>query len=129
MMNNNYEALTKHLDTLIITSDNIGVVRSRLMMPFDCEWNGAVRDMTAARENKAALDSGGGEPGVKPLKQAEARPCVNAIIAHIQKRAANRAAQFTAYGHALQTVRNALPISLTPEVEEALALVIDGMPH
>lgn len=46
--------LIKHLDTLTITSENIGEVRRSLSLPFECEWNATVRDETAARENKKA---------------------------------------------------------------------------
>lgn len=45
--------LRKYLDVnFIITSSNIGCIRRKLLMPFDCEWNGIVRKETAARENK-----------------------------------------------------------------------------
>jgi len=42
--------LSTWLDSQIITSDNIGATRSRLMMPWDSSWNALVRDQTAARE-------------------------------------------------------------------------------
>ena len=44
--------LTDYLDTISITSVNIGEIRARLMMPWDSKWNGIVRDETAKRENK-----------------------------------------------------------------------------
>lgn len=44
--------LTEHISTLHITSENIGAVRADLLMPFACDWNGWVRDLTAERENK-----------------------------------------------------------------------------
>jgi NTP pyrophosphatase (non-canonical NTP hydrolase) len=43
--------LRAYLDTLIITSDNIGDIRRSLFFPWDSRWNGWVRDETAAREN------------------------------------------------------------------------------
>ena len=45
--------LTKYLDTLIITSDNIGEIRRSLFMPWDSKWNGIVRERTADREISA----------------------------------------------------------------------------
>lgn len=38
------------LDTQNINGSTIGEIRRRLFMPFDSEWNGIVRDETAARE-------------------------------------------------------------------------------
>lgn len=38
------------LDAQSITSENIGVIRSKCSMPFACEWNAVVRDETAALE-------------------------------------------------------------------------------
>lgn len=46
------EQLTTYLNTLKITSDNIGDIRRSCFMPFDCKWNSVVRDETASRENK-----------------------------------------------------------------------------
>lgn len=43
--------LIAYLDTIPVTSENIGEIRRSCFMPFDCEWNGIVRDETAAREN------------------------------------------------------------------------------
>lgn len=40
------------MDRQIITGENIGGIRNSLFMPFDCEWNGWVRDETAKREGK-----------------------------------------------------------------------------
>ena len=42
-----------YLRTLTITSDNIGGIRRLLFVPWDSQWNGWVRDDTAARENWA----------------------------------------------------------------------------
>jgi hypothetical protein len=42
--------MTTYLDSLDITSDNIGDIRRSLFMPFDCNWNSWVRDETAKRE-------------------------------------------------------------------------------
>jgi hypothetical protein len=42
--------LRVYLDTLTITSDNIGDIRRSLFVPWDSAWNGIVRDETAARE-------------------------------------------------------------------------------
>jgi hypothetical protein len=39
------------LDRTAVTSDNIGNIRYDLFLPFDCAWNGNVREMTAEREN------------------------------------------------------------------------------
>ena len=47
-----YERLLAELDKLVITSQNIGDIRRRYLLPFDCDWNSFVRDETAARENK-----------------------------------------------------------------------------
>lgn len=44
--------MTAYLDALQITSENIGDIRRSMFMPFDSEWNGIVREETAARENK-----------------------------------------------------------------------------
>lgn len=44
--------LAAWLDKTDVTSDNIGSIRAQLMMPWDSEWNGIVRDETANRENK-----------------------------------------------------------------------------
>jgi hypothetical protein len=41
----------RYLDSITITSDNIGEIRRSLFMPFECGWNGWVRDETANREN------------------------------------------------------------------------------
>ena len=46
------QKLIEELDKLEITSENIGEVRRRFFLPFDCEWNGIVRDLTARRENR-----------------------------------------------------------------------------
>lgn len=40
------------LDTVAITSDNIGDIRRSLFFPWDSKWNAAVRDETAERENR-----------------------------------------------------------------------------
>lgn len=44
------EDLGAYLDTLHITNENIGEIRRALFFPWECEWNGIVRDETAARE-------------------------------------------------------------------------------
>ena len=45
------QELRDHLDSLNITSENIGSIRRSLFLPFQTSWNGLVRDETAAREN------------------------------------------------------------------------------
>jgi hypothetical protein len=47
--------LRNYLDTLTITSDNIGNIRRLLFFPWDSAWNALVRDETAARENRPPL--------------------------------------------------------------------------
>lgn len=42
--------LKTYLDTLVITSDNIGDIRRQCFVPWDSKWNGIVRDETAKRE-------------------------------------------------------------------------------
>jgi hypothetical protein len=42
--------LRAYLDSLTITSDNIGNIRRSLFVPWESPWNGIVRDETAARE-------------------------------------------------------------------------------
>lgn len=42
--------LCTYLDSIAITSDNIGSIRRSLSLPYDSEWNAIVRDETAARE-------------------------------------------------------------------------------
>jgi NTP pyrophosphatase (non-canonical NTP hydrolase) len=42
-----------YLDTLTITGDTIGEIRRSLFVPWASEWNGWVRDETAAREQPA----------------------------------------------------------------------------
>lgn len=42
--------LKKYLDSIVITSDNIGSIRYSLFVPWPSAWNAAVRDETAARE-------------------------------------------------------------------------------
>lgn len=44
------EELGDYLDKLVITNENIGEVRRSLFFPWECEWNGLVRDETAVRE-------------------------------------------------------------------------------
>lgn len=46
--------LRTYLDSIPITSDTIGNLRRSLFVPWESQWNGWVRDETAARENKAA---------------------------------------------------------------------------
>ena len=43
--------LRVYLNTLTITSENIGDIRRSLFFPWDSAWNEMVRDETAAREN------------------------------------------------------------------------------
>lgn len=47
-----YRELSAYLDSIAITSENIGDVRRQLFEPWASAWNGVVRDETAARENK-----------------------------------------------------------------------------
>jgi hypothetical protein len=49
--NNLKEELCIYLDSLTITSHNIGDIRRSCFVPWISEWNGIVRDETAAREN------------------------------------------------------------------------------
>lgn len=51
--------LAAHVAKLVITSDNIGDIRRSLFMPFSCDWNGWVRELTAERENCEAGGGGG----------------------------------------------------------------------
>jgi RNase P subunit RPR2 len=48
------QELAKYLDTLTITGDNIGDIRRECFVPWDSQWNGIVRDETAAREGRPA---------------------------------------------------------------------------
>lgn len=50
--------LRTYLDMQTITSENIGKFRRWLFLPWESQWNGWVRDETAARENKAPRLSG-----------------------------------------------------------------------
>ncbi len=43
-----------YLEGIAVTSENIGNIRRSLFMPFECKWNGYVRDATAAYENKSS---------------------------------------------------------------------------
>lgn len=45
--------LRDYLDTLNITRANIGDIRRQCFMPWEGDWNGCVRDETAAREKPA----------------------------------------------------------------------------
>lgn len=64
--------LRAYLDTLTINQNTIGSIRARLLLPFSCDWNGLVRDETAAREQCVPDDApsellgraGGGGRGV-----------------------------------------------------------------
>lgn len=47
------EGLRKYLDSIEINSNTIGDIRRRLMMPWDADWNGIVRDETPSREKPA----------------------------------------------------------------------------
>ena len=49
------QELCDHLDSLNITSENIGEVRRSLFLPFQTSWNGLVRDETAKRENATLM--------------------------------------------------------------------------
>jgi hypothetical protein len=53
------QELADWLDTQIITGDNIGDVRRACFVPWDSQWNGVVRDETAAREGKPPRRSAG----------------------------------------------------------------------
>lgn len=46
--------LRTYLDGIVVTSDNIGDIRRALLLPWDSQWNGWVRDETATRENREA---------------------------------------------------------------------------
>lgn len=45
------QELKDYLSTIRITSDNIGDIRRQLLFPWNSEWNGIVRDLTAELEN------------------------------------------------------------------------------
>jgi hypothetical protein len=45
------QQLIVYLDSLVITSNNIGDIRRSCFMPWDSAWNAIVRDETAQREN------------------------------------------------------------------------------
>lgn len=47
-----HNELRRYLDGQRVTSRNIGDMRRALCMPWECSWNGWVRDETAARENR-----------------------------------------------------------------------------
>lgn len=51
------QELVKYLDSLTITSENIGDIRRSCFVPWDSEWNGLVRDLTAEREAAPHLSS------------------------------------------------------------------------
>lgn len=53
--------LEAHLDGLKINGDTIGDIRRSCFVPWDSEWNGIVRDLTAQRERSVEED--GGESG------------------------------------------------------------------
>lgn len=46
------QELSTYLDTLEITSENVGDIRRSIFVPWDSEWNALVRDETAKRETK-----------------------------------------------------------------------------
>lgn len=50
-----YYELLVWLDKQVITPDNIGEIRRRCLLPWDSEWNGFVRDETAAREQPPSV--------------------------------------------------------------------------
>ena len=52
--------LESHLDDLKINGDTIGDIRRACFVPWDSEWNGIVRDLTAQRE-QSVVEEGGGE--------------------------------------------------------------------
>lgn len=61
----------KYLDSLEITSENIGSIRARLLAPFDCEWNAFIRDETAAREVNAIRPPANETTMAKSVAEAE----------------------------------------------------------
>jgi hypothetical protein len=61
--------LRTYLDTLSITSDNIGGIRRSLFFPWDSMWNGWVRDETASRESPSSGDA------AAPQVPLSAGPC------------------------------------------------------
>jgi len=46
------QEMRDYINAQKITSENIGDIRRSLFMPFDSEWNGLVRDLTAEKENQ-----------------------------------------------------------------------------
>jgi hypothetical protein len=49
--------LKNWLDTLTITGENIGDIRRRCFLPWECGWNSFVREETARRETKTTNES------------------------------------------------------------------------
>ena len=49
-MNEMIDQLCQWLNSQTINGDTIGNIRRQCFMPFDCAWNGIVRDETAKRE-------------------------------------------------------------------------------
>ena len=68
--------LRSYLDQTLITSENIGDIRRFLFFPWDSAWNGVVRDETAARENKPALND---------CLKCKSRPALNPIAGLFDK--------------------------------------------
>lgn len=71
--------LRAHLDSLVITSDNIGDIRRGMFMPWDSSWNGWVRDETAARESTPVEPAGASEP---PSEAAQAHAYLSWLLVH-----------------------------------------------
>lgn len=59
--------LEAYLDGITINGDTIGNIRRSCFVPWDSEWNGIVRDLTAQRE-KSVVEEGGGESDIEPLR-------------------------------------------------------------
>lgn len=55
------KGLRAYLDSQVINGDTIGSIRRDCFMPWDCFWNGIVRDETAKRERRPP----GSEPTLK----------------------------------------------------------------
>jgi hypothetical protein len=69
--------MAAYLDSLTITSDNIGDIRRSCFVPWQSRWNGIVRDETAKRELSPATVAEG-----KPDMQPKCVHCQNAITRH-----------------------------------------------
>jgi hypothetical protein len=68
------QELIAYLDSISITSENIGDIRQSLMLPWTSEWNATIRDETAARENKDKKFPHPFDHHVKTCQQCQEHP-------------------------------------------------------